>query len=241
MSKFCETCGAALAESANICSNCGNSQSGEPLAATVLPVKEGPLILPKNGKMPLRAVTLVMIGAGGLFLNWLEFVIEYQIVSDVIWIANLWLLFASAIVLLVARNNGISLKIPMLIWGAGTIFGLISCLNNTIDFFTQGYDQSLYPLIQLLYGFLPVAAAAFMILYSFKIIKKKPAAVIVGILMAILLMVVIAFYFYRIVFSANPDHIPIGIFIRNLLNILCYLAFAIGIFLTVLAAKAKEA
>jgi len=191
--------------------------------------------------MPLRAVTLVMIGAGGLFLNWLEFVIEYQIVSDVIWIANLWLLFTAAIVLLVARNNGISLKIPLLIWGVGTLFGLISCLNTAIEIFTQHYEQGLYPFILLLYGILPVIAAVFMFLYSFKIIKTKPTAVIIGILMAVFLTVVIAYYFYRVVFLANPDYITIGTFLRNLLNILCYLAFGIGIFLTVLAAKAKEA
>lgn len=150
-------------------------------------------------------------------------------------------MLAMAIVLFVGRFTQMPIKIPMIIWGGAALFILISDINTAIQLWSAKYAAAGIGSFYFFIGLLTAAAALFAILYAFKAIKKIPAAVILGILLGALVIIGVAFNIKNLAgyLSVNNKN---GLLITSMLfNILYSLVFPVGIFLTILSAKEKQA
>lgn len=204
------------------------------------PGTSGSAVLSKT-RFSLFAVIVTLIGAYGflgvyLFDPIFQGSIGYFVSSfdHVMRFFEAALLITASILIIRARSLGQSLKLPMLLWGASTLFGLPSAVYSALQLFGQSniFSAAFFLLIKVF----PLLAAFFAILYVFTGIQKRLSLILVGLLLGGVLAVGATVYIANLFSSLAYPGFDIA-YIRTGLLIVYYLFFPIGIFMTVLASK----
>ena len=241
MSKFCATCGAALSQGTAFCPSCGKSQGDAPLQDAAVYVKNGPITLPRNG-LSLTAVILVLTGAIFSNVNWVASVIQGHLqVVGILWSVEVFILFATAATLFIGYFTRLPLKVPMLMWGAATLFGFASNLVTAIKLWPTKLAAGRIGTFYFILGLLTAAAALFAILYAFQALKRIPALVVLGVLLTAVLIMGVVFDIKSLAGYLSVNDKNALLIAQTLFSMLHALIFPIGIFLTVLASKKKDA
>ena len=225
-----------MSEKENLAKNLSKSNSA-------FAPEPGCAVLPKS-RLSLWAAVLALIGAIGLlgyqfgdpfFAAPLKYL---KVPANALGLLEALSLLIAAILLFTARASGKSLKAPILVWTAGTLFGLPFTVYSFLQYVHQYFLPMAY--CTLLMKAVPVIAALFAILYAFKALKKLPSLIIIGVLLGAVFIAGTYFYFTALLDYPNHPFSPF-VYINCGLILLYYLLFPTGLFLTVLASKPKAA
>ncbi len=225
-------------------SDSGKSINTTPASPASAP-KSGAAALPKT-QLSLWGAVVTLIGAGGLFcaylsepvfLGSLKYIIETP--DHVLRFFEAALLLAASVFLFKIRTSGQSIKLPMLLWGVSTLYGLPSAVSLFLQMQSQNDLFGAY--FFLLLKALPLLASLAAILYAFKIIKKRHALILLGLLLCTVLGAGIYICTDNL-FSLFARYSVFDIsYIRTGLLVLYDLFFPVGVFMTALASKTKTA
>jgi len=205
--------------------------------------KPGCAILPKS-RLSLWAAILPLVGAIGLlgyqfgdpfFSEPLKYL---KVPANALGLLEALSLLIAAILLFTTRASGKSLKAPILVWTAGTLFGLPFAVYSFLQYVHQYFLPLAY--YTLLMKAIPVIAALVAILYAFKALKKLPSLIIIGVLLGAVFIAGTYFYFTALLDYQNYPFSPF-VYINCGLILLYYLLFPAGLFLAFLASKPKAA